>query len=277
MQKIGTSIFDFGVYLGYFKSRFISVTRAFGFPTHFLLRYFQLLIQPIKMLWIDYFLPIASTQQTRDAYINSHFFIGWWQVLNGRVIYQQINKPSTRRFEFNCNSRRTAPRRQKPRPNNIQWFWFFAFSKPESIVLIFKSRLGKLSRATVSFSFKPWVLSSFTPEISKSFLQMSQTLHERIRVLVASRRWRVSAVRYRANFVEKVQIFGFLPASQKARGLTVVDSFLSFIPSFGFSRKSLVVDQAHATHCPSQEIFLLGSWVKTVFVSTLSHAYIIQH
>jgi hypothetical protein len=33
VQKISTSIFNFGVYLSYFKLRFVSVTRAFGFPS----------------------------------------------------------------------------------------------------------------------------------------------------------------------------------------------------------------------------------------------------
>ena len=65
VQKISTSIFNFGVYSGYFKSRFMSVTRAFGFPTQFLLRYFQLLIQPIEMLGIGYLFSITGTKETR--------------------------------------------------------------------------------------------------------------------------------------------------------------------------------------------------------------------
>ena len=54
VEKIGTSIFNLGVYLGYFKSRFVSVTRAFGFPTQFLLRCLEFSIQPIKMFWVGY-------------------------------------------------------------------------------------------------------------------------------------------------------------------------------------------------------------------------------
>ena len=46
MQKIGTSIFDKTVYFSYCHSRFMSVTRAFGFPTQFLLRCFKFSIQP---------------------------------------------------------------------------------------------------------------------------------------------------------------------------------------------------------------------------------------
>jgi hypothetical protein len=64
VQKIGTSIFDFGVYLGNSKSRFISVVRAFGFPTQFLLRYFKLLIQPIKMLWVGYLVAVTGSKPT---------------------------------------------------------------------------------------------------------------------------------------------------------------------------------------------------------------------
>ena len=271
VQKIGTSIFNSCLYPSYFKSCFISVTRAFGFPTQFLLRYFELLIQSIKMLWIGYLFAITSTQQTRDTNINPNFLISWWQYLNGIVIYQQRNKPSTRRFEFDCNSRRTTTIWQKPRPD--YWQWLFAFSKPKSIVSVLKSRLGKLSRTTITLGFKPGILSSFAPEVSKRclvrvplrlsaargrirFLQMSLTLLQR----------------HTANFVEKVQVFGLFPASQQTRGFFVLNSFLSFIPSFGFGSQSFVVDQTYTTHCPSQEILLLGSRVKAVLVSTFSHA-----
>ena len=147
VQKISTSIFDVGVYLGYFKSRFRSVIRVFGFPTQFLLRYFKprrspelnsgacgavhsaLLIQPIKMLWVGYFFSVAGSQQTRDANINAHFFISWWQRLNSRVIYQQRNKPSSRWLKFDCNGRWANALWHSPRPNNIQWF--SALSKPQ--------------------------------------------------------------------------------------------------------------------------------------------------
>ena len=78
--------------------------------------------------------------------------------------------------------------------------------------------------------------------------------------------------RYTANFVEKVQIFGFLPTSQKTRSFLVLDSFLSFVPSFGSASQSFVVDKPDATHCPSQEIFLLGSRQKSVLVSSFNHS-----
>jgi hypothetical protein len=81
VQEISTGIFDFGMYLGYFKSRFMSVIRAFGFPTQFLLRDFKLLIQPIEMLGIGYLFSVAGSQQTLDANINPHFFLRWWQCL----------------------------------------------------------------------------------------------------------------------------------------------------------------------------------------------------
>ena len=167
MQKIGTSIFNFGVYSGYFKSRFVSVTRAFGFPTQFLLRYFKLLVQPIKMLGIGYFFTVAGTNQTGYTSVNANLFRCWWKSFNSVVIYQQRDEPTSRWFEFNCNCRRTTAIRQKPRPN--YWQRFFALGKPEFSVLVFKSRLGKFSRATVTFFLKSRILGSFSPEISKSF------------------------------------------------------------------------------------------------------------
>ena len=270
VQKIGTSIFDFGVYRSNFKSCFMSVIRAFGFPTQFLLRELKLLIQPIKMPGIAYFQAFASCQQSGDSNVDTNLFFGWWQWLNSRVIYQQRNKPSARRLEFNCNCRRTTTVWQKPRPNYRQWF--FALSKPQIPTREPKSRLGKFSRTAIAFGFKPGILGSFPPKARKRFLQMPKTLHERIRVLVASRRWRVSAVRYTTNLIEKVQVFGLFPTGQKTRSFLVLDSFLSFVPSFGSSSQCQIIDFSYTTHCPSQEIFLLGSRKKSISVSSFNHA-----
>ena len=254
VQKIGTSIFDFGVYLSYFKSRFLSVTRAFGFPTQFLLRHLKLLIQPIEMFRITYFQPFSGGQQIRDSNINTNLFFSLRQCFYSRVIYQQRNKPSPRWFEFDCNSGWTNTVRQKPRPNNIQRF--FTFSKPKSIVLVLKSRLGKLSRTAIAFSFKPGIFSSLAPEISKGFLQMSQTLLQR----------------YTANFIEKIHVFSLFPTSKKTRGLFVINPLLTEVPTFGLGSKSFVVNEPDTSHCPLQEIFLLGSGKKSVSVSSFNHS-----
>ena len=156
---------------------------------------------------------------------------------------------------------RLKPLWQKSRPNYIQRF--FTLSKPKSIVSILKSRFGKFSRTTIAFDFKPRILGSFSPKVSKSLLslcslsvQMPQTLLQR----------------YTANFVEKVQIFGFLPTGQKTRSFFVLDSFLSFVPRFGSSSQCQIIDFSYTTHCPSQEIFLLGSREKSISVSTFNHA-----
>jgi hypothetical protein len=221
VQKISTGIFNFGVYLSYFKSRFVSVTRAFGFPTRnarsgkhlnsiqvnltaqFLLRTFKLLIQPIKMLWVSYLVAVTSSKQTRYANVNANLFISYWQWLNSGVVYQQRNKPSTTGFKFDRNGRRTTPIRQKPRPDYIQRL--LALGKPQITIAVFKSRFGKFSRTTITLGFKPWILGTFAPKVSKGFLQMSQTLLQR----------------YRTNLIEKFQVFSLFPASQQTRGLFV--------------------------------------------------------
>jgi ABC-type uncharacterized transport system fused permease/ATPase subunit len=187
MQEISTGIFDFDMYLGYFKSRFMSVTRAFGFPTRnarsgkhlnsiqvnltaqFLLRDFKLLIQPIKMFWVSYLVAITGSKQTRDTYINANLFISWRQWLNSWVVYQQRNKPPTRRLKFDCDSRWASSIRQQSRPNYVQRF--SAFCQPQITIAVFKSRLGKFSRATIVFCFKPWILGTFAPEVSICYRQ----------------------------------------------------------------------------------------------------------
>jgi hypothetical protein len=221
MQEISTGIFDFGMYLGYFKSRFMSVTRAFGFPTRnarsgkhlnsiqvnltaqFLLRYFEFLIQPIKMFWVSYLVAITGSQKTRNTNVNPNLIFSWGQWLNSWIIHQQRNKPPTRRLKFDCDSRWASAIRQQSRPNYIQRL--SAFCQPQITIAVFKSRLGKFSRATIAFCFKPWVLGTFAPEVSKSFLQISKTLLQR----------------YRTNLIEKFQVFRLFPASQQTRSLFV--------------------------------------------------------
>jgi hypothetical protein len=70
--------------------------------------------------------------------------------------------------------------------------------------------------------------------------------------------------------VKKVQFLDFFPTGKKARSFGIANSFWSFIPSFGSSSQSLVVDQTHTAHCPSQEFFLLSSWVKAKLVGAFS-------
>ena len=271
VQKIGTSIFNKAVYSSYFKSRFLSVVRAFGFPTQFLLRARKLLIQSIEMLGISYLFTVASTNQTGYASIDTNLLFDWWQYFDSVVIYQQRNKPTSRGVEFDCNCRRTTAIRQNPRPN--YWQRFFAFSKPKLTLFILKSRLGKLSRTTITFFLESWVFSSLTPKVSKRFLvrvplRLSAT-RGRIRFLQMPQ---ALLQRYAANFVKKNEFFGFLPVCKKTRGFLVLDSLLSFVPSFSPSPQSFVIYQPYASHCPSQEIFLLGSGKKSVFVSSFNHS-----
>ena len=120
MQKIGTSIFNLSVYLSYLKSRFISVIRAFGLPTQYLLRCFKFLIQPIKILGISNLFLVTGTNQHRDTNLNPNFLIGWGQLLNVLVIYQQRNIPSTRRVKLDCYRRWHRAIRQISRPNDIK-------------------------------------------------------------------------------------------------------------------------------------------------------------
>ena len=271
VQKIGTGIADsfavsrvlatlcayalhFGVYLGYFKSCFVSVRGAFGFPTQFLLRYFEFLIQLIKMLWVAYLQTFTGGQQIGNSSVNTNLFFSLLQWFNCLVINQQRDEPPARRFKPDCNRRWLTAFWKQSRPDNVQWL--ITLCEPKLTVSVFKSRFGKLGTTTATLFLEPRIFGSFAPKVSKCFLQMPQALLQR----------------YTANLVEKIQLFSFFPTSKKARGLFIVNSLLSFIPSFGASRQSFVVDKTHTPYCPSPEIFLFGSRVTAVFVSTFDHA-----
>ncbi len=169
MQEVSTSIFNLDMDLSYLELRFISVIRAFGFPTQFLLRYSEFLIQPIKMLGISYLFAITGSNQARNTNINSDFLIGSWQWFNCLVIYQKGDKPSSRRIKLDCDRRWLSSFWQEPRPNYVQRFW--AFCQPQFSISKLKSRFGEFCRTTISFCFKSRVFRSFPPEISTRSLR----------------------------------------------------------------------------------------------------------
>ena len=138
VQKISTSIFNFGVYFSYFKSCFMSVTGVFGFPTQFLLRYFELVIQPIKMLGIGYLLSVTGTNQARDTSVEPNLFFSWWQSLNRVIIYQQRDEPTPRRVELDGNSIGRTSFGKLSRSNYVQRFG--TLCQPHLTLSEFKSR-----------------------------------------------------------------------------------------------------------------------------------------
>lgn len=132
-------------------------------------------------------------------------------------------------------------------------FWTFPLSDIQ-----FKSRTGKLSISPISFLFKIGIFSSFSPEVFKRFAQMAQRLLK----------WHTT------NLVQKRKLRLFFPKSQHRGGFAIPYSLLSLIPPLGTSRQSLVVNQTNTPHCPCQEFFLFGRWVKPVFIGAFSH---LQH
>ncbi len=100
------------------------------------------------------------------------------------------------------------------------------------------------------------LLGSFTPKVSKGFLQMSKTLLQR----------------YTANLIEKVQVFSLFPTSKKTRGLFVINPLLSLVPTFSLGCQGFIIDKPDTPHCPSQEIFLRLRGKKSVLVSFFNHS-----
>ena len=190
------------------------------------------------MLGISYLLAITGSYQTGYTSVDTNLFFSWWQRLNGIIINQQGDEPTSRRVKFDGNRRWTASRGKISRPNYLQWF--LALGKPNLAISVLEGRFGEFGRTAIPFLLEPRIFSSFPPEVSKSFLQMSQTLLQG----------------YAANLVKKIQLFSLFPVGQQARSLLIANPFFLFVPCFDSDSQSFVVDQAHAPHCPSQEIFL---------------------
>jgi hypothetical protein len=113
-----------------------------------------------------------------------------------------------------------------------------------------KSRLGKFCTPTTTFLFEIGVFRPTCKEVSEGSLQMPQSLLQ----------W------HTANLVQKLEVFKLFPLRQHSGGLNVVYSLLPGVPSFCSRCQGFVKHQPHTTNCPSQYLFLLGSWVKSVAV-----------
>src|SRR4028118_46735 len=98
--------------LGDFKPCFISISRVFVLTREYFLRSTQSFVSLVPVLRIGNFLPSAGSNQAGDTSINTNSGTYRWQWLNGLVIYQQRNCPTSRRLQFNCNGRWGSPFRQ---------------------------------------------------------------------------------------------------------------------------------------------------------------------
>lgn len=92
-----------------------------------------------------------------------------------------------------------------------------------------------------------------TKEVSKSLLQVSQSLLQR----------------YTANFVQELQVFLLFPSRKHRGSFSIVNSLLLLIPGFRPRKERSVVHQPRTPHRPPQEIVLLGRWVKAISESLL--------
>ena len=130
-------------------------------------------------------------------------------------------------------------------------------------------RCGSATRKT----FQEGIFSPTTKEVSKSFLEVSQSLLQR----------------YTANLVQKLQVFLLFPLGKHGRSFGIVNALLSFIPGFRSQGGSAgeaspadtprcersVIDQPHTSHRPTQEGFLFGRWVKAISERLFGHSHII--
>jgi hypothetical protein len=73
------------------------------------------------------------------------------------------------------------------------------------------------------------------------------------------------------DLIQTVQSDQLFPLSQHPGGLSVTDSFSSFVPSFCSQVQSAIADEANATQRAVQGLFLLGSRVETVSASSWNH------
>ena len=93
---------------GCFKSRLVPVFASFLFPRQGFLRPPQLLLPPLKVFGVSNLIAVTRSNQTGDSDLETNCFIGFELRFDGRVIYQQGNKPSSLCIQFDRNGESIA-------------------------------------------------------------------------------------------------------------------------------------------------------------------------
>ena len=231
----------------------LPIVRAFNSARKCFLCLPQLKSETFEMLGVSNLLPVTSGNQRGDSRIYSYSFVGLRQSLNRVVINQQRDEPASRGVQPYGYSGRFASLWQSPTPTDGQRLR--TFCQPQLPILPFEGRTGKLGAATVLFLLKVRVLGTTRPKVGKRFLQISQSLLQR----------------NTANFIKELQTRLLFPSRQHPRRFVVANPFLPLIPSLRPGVQRFVVDQANATQCAAQELFLFLSWVKALAVGSFSH------
>jgi hypothetical protein len=126
VQKIFASIGYLPVYFGCFKSRLVPVVACFLFPRQGFLRPPQLLVHPLKVFGVSNLIAVTRSNQTGEPNVQTNCFIGFELRFDGRVIYQQGDKPSSLCIQFDRNGGWIASRSDLPAPPNRQRFGAFS-------------------------------------------------------------------------------------------------------------------------------------------------------
>lgn len=193
MEKVFSTVTNSRVYPCYFLPLFVSIVRSFLFARQRFLDLLKFGVQLFKVLGIDNFVSIASSNQAGYTHIETNSFIGQWQWVNG-LIYKQGNVPAATSIQLDSYCGWVASLGQLSTPANRQCFT--ALGKPNLPVLPLKSRFSKLSACSKAYRRSPpvklaraefmlfleiGVFCSSCKEVAKCFLQMSKSLLQRHR------------------------------------------------------------------------------------------------
>ena len=119
--------------------------------------------------------------------------------------------------------------------------------------------------------FEVMVSCPTSKKVTESSLQMSQALLQ----------WDTT------HLIQKLEVIKLFPLRQHSACLNVVNSLLPLVPSLSSCCQCSVKHQPHTTNCPSQYLFLLGSWIHSVAVGffhashftakTVKHIYLAMY
>jgi hypothetical protein len=257
MQVIFARVGDPGVDTGNPLPRLLAITRALLLLGEPLLRLCQADAMAVEATRVLDRLALAGDQQTLEPQVHTDAALDRWELPDRMVVHQQGHMPTPSRRKADRHSGRRAAFRNLSAPTNRQRL--LAFSQKQPPITPTESRASELSRSAIAFLLEVRVSSPLREEVGERRLEVPQCLLQRDA----------------GDLVEELQIILLLPAGEHGAGLEIGDRLRLRAPNRAASIQRPVVDQTHATQCPTQERFLLGCGIEAVAEGSLHH-YILQ-
>ncbi|OAB62053.1 hypothetical protein AY599_17160 [Leptolyngbya valderiana BDU 20041] len=177
VQVVAPRIANFFVNLGNFTTRLLSIPRTLHLARQGFLSASQASVVLRQMAGILRFLSIRGDGEMGNSHIDTDAFFGLGKRLDGVVVHQDGNVPTSRRFESHRNGRWFCTLGKLTTPSDLERF--LAFRQIQRTISPTKRRFGEFGAPSIPFLFKTGILGTSGEKVGISPIEMAQSLLER--------------------------------------------------------------------------------------------------